>query len=191
MKRRRFLTTLGAAVPATSLAARRKPASAPASSLHEGPLDAESLRAIGVAVLPSGLSTDGVNRVVNAFQRWLSEYRPGAELLHGYGTDEIRVASESPAVRWQRQLGELQEAAHRELGGDLPDVQSEQLRELIRGKLANESIDIFPAPARARHVAVGLLAFFYASPDATDLCYDAAIRKNACRPLSKVSEKPS
>lgn len=188
MKRRRFLTTLGAAVPATSLAARYHPAAE--STVREGPLDAASLYAIGVAVLPSVLGADGVTRVVNAFQQWLAEYQPAAELLHGYGTDEIREAPESPADRWQRQLGELQEISRRELGGDLPEVQSDRLRELIRAHLANESIDTFPAPARAGHVAVGLLAFFYASPEATDLCYDASIRKNACRPLDHVSEKP-
>ena len=189
MKRRRFLTTLGAAVPATSLAARHKPDAT--SSLYEGPLDAESLRAIGTAILPSRLGAEGVVRVANAFQRWLAEYRPGAELLHGYGTDEIRAASEGPADRWQQQLGELQERSHREFGAGLSEVRAERLRELIRGQLVNESITTFPAPARARHVAVGLLAFFYASPEATDLCYDASIRKNACRPLSQVSEEPT
>ena len=38
--------------------------------------------------------------------------------------------------------------------------------------------------------AVALLAHFYASPAATDLCYEARIGKDTCRPLAQSSRKP-
>jgi hypothetical protein len=47
-----------------------------------------------------------------------------------------------------------------------------------------------PAVGDANHVAVGLLAHFLDSADAADLCYDAQIGKNRCRPLAASSRKP-
>jgi hypothetical protein len=48
-----------------------------------------------------------------------------------------------------------------------------------------------PAPADAHHVALGLLAWFYASPAAEDLCYRAAIGRGSCRSLADVERAPA
>jgi hypothetical protein len=39
-------------------------------------------------------------------------------------------------------------------------------------------------------VAVALLAHFYGTPAATDLCYNAQIGRQTCRPLSAQARKP-
>jgi len=51
-------------------------------------------------------------------------------------------------------------------------------------------VEGLPAPARAPHVALGLLAHFYGTPRATDLCYGRLIRKETCRGLTGVAELP-
>jgi hypothetical protein len=47
-----------------------------------------------------------------------------------------------------------------------------------------------PSVADASHVAVALLAHFYESPAAGDLCYEARIGRQTCRPLAQQSRKP-
>ena len=47
-----------------------------------------------------------------------------------------------------------------------------------------------PSVASAPHIALGLLAHFYDSSDATDLCYRARIGRNKCRPLAQNGRKP-
>lgn len=46
-------------------------------------------------------------------------------------------------------------------------------------------------PARAKHVAIALLAHFYASPDADDLCYGRRIGRQTCRGLGGVRQPPA
>jgi len=61
---------------------------------------------------------------------------------------------------------------------------------LVRAALAGQRINGLPQIDRASHLAVGLLAFFYASPEAADLCYQARIGSNSCRPLGDSGARP-
>ena len=47
-----------------------------------------------------------------------------------------------------------------------------------------------PAVAGASHVALALLAHFYGSSAANDLCYGAQIGKSTCRPLAASPHAP-
>jgi hypothetical protein len=47
-----------------------------------------------------------------------------------------------------------------------------------------------PEIDRAPHIAVGLLAHFYSSAAAQDLCYRARIGKGTCRPLAESPRRP-
>ena len=47
-----------------------------------------------------------------------------------------------------------------------------------------------PGVADANHVSLALLAHFYDSSAATDLCYEAQIGKQTCRPLAASARKP-
>lgn len=173
--RRRFLLGLAALVP-LPFVARRLHGIAVAS------LEPAQLRALATAVLPGELGAAGIERTALAFERWLAGYREGVELLHGYGTGEIRLTGPSPALRWAAQLDALGPSF-----AALPVIERQaQLRiTLGSGRFAG-----FPPIDRAPHIAVGLLAFFYSSPDATDLCYEAAIGRNSCRPLSTSPRAP-
>ena len=187
LSRRGFVTTLAAAVPAASQLSRQRRSVVPIPS---GPLNPETLLALGEAILPSGLGDDGVQRVLGAFQTWLKQYAAGAELLHGYGTGDIGYAPPNPADRWNTQLAELETAAQGRgvAFGELTDVQQTQI---LRGIVDDRDADRLPPPNRAEHVAVGLLAYFYATSEATDLCYRAAIAKNTCRPLTDAAKRPT
>ncbi len=173
--RRRFLLGVAALVP-LPFVARRLHGIAVAS------LDPARLRALAAAVLPAELGAAGLERTALAFEQWLAGYREGAELLHGYGTGEIRVAGPSPALRWAAQLDAL--------GPAFASLPLSERQAEIRAALGSGRFAGFPPIDRAPHLAVGLLAFFYGSPEATDLCYEAAIGRNSCRPLSNSARAP-
>ena len=173
--RRRFLIGVAALVP-FPFVARRLHGIAVAS------LDPARLRALAAAVLPTELGDAGVERTVTAFEQWLAGYREGAELLHGYGTGEVRVTGPSPALRWAQQLEAL--------GPSFPSLTLAERQTRIRAEIGSGRFAGFPPVDRAPHLAVGLMAFFYDSPFATDLCYEAVIGRNSCRPLAGAPQKP-
>ncbi len=153
-------------------------------------LDATLLLALAHAVLPQELGKDGISTAARGFAAWLSGYKSGAELLHGYGTGEIAYAHESPRARWQKQLHAMDEAARAQGARSLASASVDQRQRIVRAALAGEKLTGFPAPETASHVAIALMAWYYDSPDATDLCYRAQIGKNTCRPLALNPNEP-
>ncbi|HEV8611963.1 MAG TPA: hypothetical protein VGQ73_00545, partial [Gemmatimonadales bacterium] len=61
---------------------------------------------------------------------------------------------------------------------------------LVRAALEGQRFGGLPALDRAPHLSIGLLAFFYGSPEANDLCYQARIGNQTCRPLGASAERP-
>lgn len=183
LPRRRFVLQLAGLLP-LPFVARRLHARAVAD------LDPRLLRALGGAVLPSELGDSGVERAVQGFERWLAGYREGAELVHGYGTAEIRYTGPSPALRWANQLRELDAAARKAQGVPFDRLGLAERQALVRSALTGQRIAGLPPIDRAAHLSLGLLAFFYESPEATDLCYQARIGSQRCRPLGDSAERP-
>lgn len=186
INRRGFLGSVAAALPvaaASHLALKRTKPGAPR-------LDDELVRALGHAVLPAELGSDGIDRVVAGFHIWLEEYEPGAELNHGYGTADIEFTPADPTASWQSQLNELEREAQQRFQLSFVRLDSEGRRGIVRRQISGDRLDRLPRPHRARHVAVGLLAYFYSTPEATDLCYQAAIGKHNCRPLARSPREP-
>jgi hypothetical protein len=175
--RRRFLLGVAALLPLTPFVARRF------HGLAVQALDPAVLRALADAVLPAELGSAGSERAAAGFERWLAGYREGAEILHGYGTGEIRRTGPSPALKWSAQL--------RDLGaGSFVTRTRAERQDIVRAALAGFTLNNLPQVDRAPHVAVGLLAHFYDSPVATDLCYRARIGRNGCRPLADAPRRP-
>jgi len=179
--RRRFVLGLAGLLPLPIVARRFH-------GLAVRDLDLGLLRDLGRIVLPSELGPAGVERAVSGFERWIAGYREGAELLHDYGSGEIRRTGPSPALRWARQLRDL-DAAARKRGKPFGSLDSNAREELIRSALAGSKPGL-PAVDRAPHVATGLLAWFYSTPDAADLCYGVRIGRNGCRPLAESGQAP-
>jgi hypothetical protein len=164
------------------------------SAAHAQSSSAATLRAIGAAVLPTAdLGDAGVERVVAGFEAWIEGFEPVAEMPHGYlsrGLAEINYGPPHPGPRWASQVEALQLEAEKRYGTDFLTLPVDQRRALIEGQLERGEYDRLPSPAQARHVALGLLAFFYDGSEATDLCYRAAIGRHMCRGLSGLGNEP-
>ena len=151
--------------------------------------NASLLEALGDAVLPAELGPNGTTRAVTEFQQWMDAYRPGAEANHGYGTGRIDRLPDDPRPKWREQLAALDTEARRG-GGSFASLSRERRQAIVRAALAGERGESLPSPLAARHVAVALLAHFYESPLATDMCYDAQIGRQQCRPLAAQAQQP-
>jgi hypothetical protein len=182
--RRTFVARLAGLMAAWPLLGRRLsvgiPRFAPNASL---------LEALGDAVLPAELGPYGTTRAVNEFRQWMDGYRPGAEANHGYGTGRIDRVPADPRPQWRAQLASLDTEARR--GGiSFASLSRERRQAIVRTALAGERGESLPSPLAARHIAVALLAHFYESPLATDMCYDAQIGRQQCRPLAAQAQHP-
>ncbi len=198
INRRGFVGSVAASVPIAGASRHLLRSGKPAR------LDDALMGALGHSLLPTELGSDNIDRVVDEFQQWLEQYSTDAELNHGYGTSEIDYTPGDPTPRWQDQLDGLKAEAQRRFGASFVDLDADMRRGIIRQQIADDRqqiaddrqqiaddrLDRLPRAYRARHVAVGLLAYFYASSEATDLCYKAAIGKNKCRPLRRSPDEP-
>ncbi len=155
---------------------------------------AATLLAIGAAVLPvADLGPDGIDRVVSDFEAWIDGFEPAAEMPHGYlnrGLANIRYGPPHPGPRWAAQIEALELEASRRLRSTFAELSIEDRRSLIQGQMGRDALDRLPSPGQARHVAVGLMAYFYASSEATDLCYRASIGRFKCRRLASLGREP-
>src|SRR5687767_8447310 len=110
MLRRRFVGLLAALVTlpyaARALARRVFRRGGDHDAMSQG-----MVRALGAAVLPSELGQARTEIASDAFWRWMSGYREGAELLHPYGSPRLSFAGPSPLAGWTRDLQALDASA--------------------------------------------------------------------------------
>lgn len=190
MDRRGFLQSVAGAIPGATLlgcgsGTDRRDGDAAAATLDPALLDA-----VAAVALPSALGAEGRTRAVTGFTRWLAGYQPVAEAVHGYGTGEIRYLPADPAPGWAAQLQALDIEARKRHGTGLAALDVERRRALVRAQLAQEGERLPATPERAHTVVGGLLAWYYRTPEATDLCYGARIGKETCRPLALSGARP-
>ncbi len=154
------------------------------------PLPPTPLRAAAEAVLPGELGHDGTERAVAAFERWAAGIEPVAELGHPYLVPETRYSGPDPRPGWAAQLDALdREAGHRH-GAAFADLGIAARRALLARPLAQAGPGP-GSPLNAQHIAAALLAHFYASPVATDLCFGRTIAKQQCRGLDGAPDEPA
>jgi hypothetical protein len=185
LNRRTFLASLASALPIAAVVRR-----AHAAAVGHLTSDPATLDALGEAVLPPSLGRAAITAEVKAFREWGAGYREGAEVLHGYGTSRLRSLGPTPLTKWATQLDDLDaraQAAHQRTFRELP---VNDRVDLVRAVLQGQRLDRMPGIADAGHVSLALLAHFYDSSAANDLCYDAKIGKATCRPLSESTRKP-
>jgi hypothetical protein len=139
----------------------------------------ETLRAMAAVVLPSELSAGHLEKTVAAFERWVREYRPGAEMDHGYGFTRLRTKPPLAASTYIEQLRALR------LAGD-----AESRRSAVEASLAQSGVTALPQTPDGRHVASDLMAFYFRSSEANDLCYRAHIGRDECRGLAGSEREP-
>jgi len=140
---------------------------------------AQSLRYLAAVVFPSELGASGLETTAAQFERWVREYRPGAEMDHGYGFTRLRSKPPSPASTYLRQLAELH------LTGDLRSD-----RAAVESALQQANIANLPTTPDGRHVAADLMSSYFRSSAANDLCYRARIGRDECRGLAGSDREP-
>ena len=190
--RRTFVGWLSGIGAALGIGVRARPtlANAPEPPEQNAILDGALLRSVGDVVLPTELGAAGIARVSRDFTQWLAGYRQGVELVHPYGSAELRRTGESPAPRWRAQLVALDRAAREKHKRPFAALAREQRRDLVTAAFGDDRLNRLPDPLQANHVAMALLAWYFATPDAADLCYNAKIGRNQCRPLVQSSRQP-
>jgi hypothetical protein len=186
LSRRTFLASLAAAAPLAGIVRR-----AHAAALERLQEDPATLTALAEVVLPAAaLGKKGITQAATTFREWGAGYHEGAELVHGYGTSRLRSTGPTPLTRWTKQLDDLDAAAQSAHGKPFGAIRLAERTALVRAALQGQRLDRLPGVADASHVALALLAHFYESPDAADLCYESQIGKNQCRPLAASRRKP-
>ncbi len=185
LSRRAFVGALAAVFPSATLVRL-----AHAAAVDNIAADPHTMRALAETVLPGALGGPRTAAVAAGFQRWIAGYREGAELLHGYGTSKLERTGPTPATRWAQQLDALKARASKQHGKAFAMLTVAQRQSLVQTDLDAIKADRIPAVAQAPHVALALLAHFYGSREANDLCYDAVIARESCRPLAGSSRKP-
>ena len=143
----------------------------------------DTLRTLAATVLPSSLGSAGTDDVAAEFGDWVAGYRAGAEMSPGYGSPRVRYKGASPAALFQRPLQALAAGA---LASDDLAVRRQQLAV----ELERAGINDLTTGPRGEHVVADLMSFWFASPAAHDLAYQAAIGKDRCRTLESSAQVP-
>jgi len=187
--RRQFIGVLGvlAALPSSVRALSRRVIFA--SRQRAIPSQA-SIRALGAAILPSETGQARLEIASDAFWRWMNGYREGAELLHPYGSPRIGYAGPSPVPKWTTQLNAMDRAARDKHAKAFAALSVNDRQALVRDAIGDFKGERLPNVVAAPHIALGMLAHFYGSSDASDLCYRVRIGRNKCRPLAQNARKP-
>jgi len=174
MRRRTLIQSLAAAIPLRGVRTWAQTASFPGAR-------EKTLQELAATVLPESLGRAKSDAIAEQFARWVREYRAGAEMQTGYGYPRVRYKPESPAPRYLEQLDRF--------GSAPSDLTARRAR--IAEELRAEKITNLPGSPDGKHIAADLMSFFFQSPEANDLAYNAAIGKDQCRTLKDSASVPA
>jgi len=149
-------------------------------------LDPSTLLALAEVVLPSEADRKAA---LAAFTRWIDNYRENADTDHGYGVTRVRATGPSPARNYPAQLAALDEAARATNAPSFAAAPLDRRRAIVEAAIAGAKIERLPARPTGGHIAADLMGHYFNSSAANDLCYRAAIDRDACRGLAG-SESP-
>ena len=183
MKRRKAIQTLAAAAAALPLV--RVPLEAQELSSDHVFL----LRDVAATVLPSALGRKGQDAAVDNFLRWIREYKEGVPLSHGYGEPRLVKSGPSPAPGYVTQLAALQAAAKAK-GRRFGALTLEDRRALLDEAFRAADVRNLPGRPDGKHVVADLMAHYFRSSAANDLCYNARIGRNTYRAIRVTTVRP-
>ncbi len=155
-------------------------------------LTAESiatLQQIATFALPSSLGAAGIRDTADRFVGWTRGYREGVALAHGYGHPRLQKSGASPVPAYIAQLAALESDARSRGGWAALDVESR--RALLDAAFMKAGVRNLPARPAGQHVVADLMAFYFRSTEANDLCYSAMIQREVCRPIQITTHKPA
>ena len=182
MKRRHALRTLAAAALLPLSRVELRADELPADQVFV-------LRDVATTVLPSSIGAAGHNEAVDNFLRWIREYKEGVALSHGYGEPRLVKSGPSPAPGYSKQIIALQQAA-KARGGRFGALPLDVRRELLDAAFKGAEIRNLPGRPDGKHVVADLMAHYFRSSAANDLCYNARIGRNTYRAIRVTTVRP-
>ncbi len=193
MKRRGALKTLASAVVALPIlrvelqADLSTEALAKADELPAGQVFL--LRDIAATVLPSVIGDRGQHDAVDNFLRWIRDYKEGVPLSHGYGEPRLVKSGPTPAPSYTKQLIALEGAA-KARGGRFGALPLDVRRQLLDDAFKAADVRSLPGRPDGKHVIADLMAHYFRSSGANDLCYNARIGRNTYRAIRVTTTRP-
>jgi hypothetical protein len=149
-----------------------------------------TLRALGTTVLPASIGAAKVSATIDRFVEWTRNYREGVPTSHGYGHPRLERTAASPAPDYVAQLAALEGAARRR-GASFGALDLESRRAILHDALTATNVRTLPGRPTGQHVASDLMGFYFRSSEAADQCYEAAIGRQACRPIQITTRRPA
>ena len=150
--------------------------------------DPGTLAAIAEVVLPAEADRKAA---VAAFTTWIANYKEGADTDHGYGNTRVRNTGPSPSRNYAAQIAALDVAAKAKGAAAFAAASLDQRRAIIEAAITDAKIDRLSARPTGAHIAADLMGHYFNSATAQDLCYRAAIGRDACRGLPGSEKKPA
>ena len=147
------------------------------------------LRDVAATVLPSAIGRKGQDEAVDNFLKWIREYKEGVALSHGYGEPRLVKSGPTPAPGYSKQIVALQQAAQAR-GGRFGALPIETRRELLDAAFKTADIRNLPGRPDGKHVVADLMAHYFRSSAANDLCYNSRIGRNTYRAIRVTTVRP-
>lgn len=147
------------------------------------------LRDVASTVLPSAIGPKGQDEAVDNFLRWLREYKEGMPLSHGYGEPRLVRSGPSPAPGYGAQVTALQQAATVR-GGRFGALPLSERRAILDAAFTSAGIENLPGRPDGKHVVADLMAHYFRSSAANDLCYNARIGRHTYRAIRVTTVRP-
>ena len=148
-----------------------------------------TLHEIAPTVLPASLGAAPLRGIVDRFVQWTRGYREGVAMSHGYGHPRLQKTGASPVPGYVAQLAALAADA-RAKGGRWPALDLETRRALIEAAFTKAGVRALPPRPIGQHVVADLMAFYFRSSEANDVCYSAMIQREVCRPIAVTIRRP-
>ena len=127
---------------------------------------------------------------VQAFLAGCATIAPTPRPITATGFTRLRRTPPSPAATYPAQLDALDDDA-RERGRSFADLPLSDRQAVVEAAITAAKIERLPGRPDGGHVATDLMAFFFNSVEANDLCYRAQIGRDTCRGLTDRDERPA
>jgi hypothetical protein len=186
LNRRAVLKSMAVVLALLPFRSARLLAQAAAFEIEHAPM----LKEIAAAVLPESLGRTGTDALAGLFGRWLTEYRAGATMDHGYGATRVQQTPPLPFDRYARQMTELDRAAVDRGAVSFAALPLALRRSVITDALRAANLDTMPQRPNGQHIVTDLMTFYFRSNDANDLCHRAKVQRHACRGLRDALNPP-
>jgi hypothetical protein len=190
VKRRQAIKTLATAAAALPMMRAKLAALDLATAQDLQPDQIFVLKDVAPTVLPSAIGAKGHEAAVDNFLRWLREYKEGVALSHGYGEPRLVKSGPSPKPGYVDQLTALQQAAQAR-GGRFGALSIDIRRELLDAAFKAADVRNLPGRPDGKHVVADLMAHYFRSSAANDLCYNARIGRNTYRAIRVTTVRPA